>query len=151
MKKPLIYLKPISKENKEQCINLNPRKDQEELVASNSSSLLHAAKEPTTVPHGIYANDQIVGFILFDNQIYPDGCYWILRFMIDHRYQGNGYGKSAINEVLKNLKVKADCKEIRVSHVPQNIVASKLYKDFGFIETGEIEDGETVLSYYINQ
>ncbi|GAB2540929.1 GNAT family N-acetyltransferase [Gracilibacillus alcaliphilus] len=145
----LISLIPIDKHNKEQCVNLKPRRDQEELVATNSNSLVHATKEPTTVPHGIYANDQMVGFILFDNQMYNDGYYWILRFMIDQRYQGNGYGKSAILEVIKQLEAKSDCKEIRVSHVPHNKAANGLYKSLGFEETGEMEDGETVLSYVI--
>ncbi|WP_052759459.1 GNAT family N-acetyltransferase [Paenibacillus sp. DMB20] len=99
-----VSLKLITKENEVECIALRPREDQVKLVASNLDSLLHAVKEVTSKPYGIYANDLMVGFILFDNEIYSDGYYWILRFMIDEKYQGKGYGKCAIKEVIHKLK-----------------------------------------------
>jgi diamine N-acetyltransferase len=145
-----VTLKLITKENELECINLKPREDQLQLVASNSDSLLHAIKEKTSRPYGIYAEDTMVGFILFDNEIYSDGYYWILRFMIDENYQGKGYAKLAIKEVINKLKDRLDCKQIRVSHVPHNIVANTLYKKAGFQDTGEVEDnGDIILSYYM--
>ncbi|WMT39696.1 GNAT family N-acetyltransferase [Paenibacillus sp. D2_2] len=143
-----IVLLPISKENEMECISLKPKEDQINLVASNSDSLEHAKKEITSRPYGIYADDNMVGFVLFDNEVYSDGYYWILRFMIDHRFQGNGYGKSAIKQVIEFLKKRNDCREIRVSHVPSNIVANALYKSCGFEETGEFEEcGDPILRY----
>lgn len=143
-----ITLKLITKENEFECIALRPREDQLTLVASNSDSLLHAVKETTSKPYGIYVDDLMVGFVLFDNEIYSDGYYWILRFMIDEKYQGKGYGKSAIKEVINKLKNRMDCKQIRVSHVPHNIVANRLYKACGFQDTGEVEEnGDIILSY----
>ncbi len=145
-----VALIPISKENEIECISLKPRADQLSLVASNADSLIHATKEITSKPYGIYAEDSMVGFILFDNEVYSDGYYWILRFMIDERFQGKGYGKSAIQQVITKLKNRNDCKEIRVSHVSHNIVANSIYKSCGFQETGEVEDcGDPILSYKI--
>lgn len=70
--------------------------------------------------------------------------------MIDERFQGKGYGKLAIKEVIKMLSVRVDCKQIRVSHIPHNIVANKLYKDLGFVETGELEgNGDIILTYFM--
>ncbi len=70
--------------------------------------------------------------------------------MIDERFQGKGYGKSAIQQVITKLKNRNDCKEIRVSHVSHNIVANSIYKSCGFQETGEVEDcGDPILSYKI--
>ncbi|WP_098749645.1 GNAT family N-acetyltransferase [Paenibacillus sp. EZ-K15] len=145
-----VALIPISKENEIECISLKPREDQLSLVASNADSLIHATKEITSKPYGIYAEDTMVGFILFDNEIYSDGYYWILRFMIDEKYQGKGYAKLAIKEVINKLKNRIDCKQIRVSHVPHNIVANNLYKKSGFQDTGEVEEnGDVILSYYM--
>lgn len=145
-----ISLKLITKENEVECIALRPREDQVTWVASNSDSLLHAVKEVTSKPYGIYSNDLMVGFILFDNEIYSDGYYWILRFMIDEKYQGKGYGKCAIKEVINKLKNRIDCKQIRVSHVPHNVAANRLYKECGFQDTGEVEEnGDIILSYYM--
>lgn len=92
----------------------------------------------------------MVGFILFDNEIYNDGYYWILRFMIDEKHQGKGYGKLAIQEVVRMLQERSDCQQIRVSHVPHNIAANALYKSCGFQDTGEFEDnGDIILSYQV--
>lgn len=87
-----VTLRPITTENELECIHLKPREDQLDLVASNADSLIHATKEITSKPYGILAEDQMVGFILFDNEIYNDGYYWILRFMIDEKYQGRVTG-----------------------------------------------------------
>ncbi len=70
-----VTLQPVTKENELECINLKPREDQLDLVASNADSLIHATKEITSKPYGILAEDQMVGFILFDNEIYNDGYY----------------------------------------------------------------------------
>jgi len=148
MDKVNVTLKLITKENEFECIALRPREDQLTLVASNSDSLLHAVKETTSKPYGIYVDDLMVGFVLFDNEIYSDGYYWILRFMIDEKYQGNGYGKSAIKEVINKLQNRMDCKQIKVSHVPHNIAANRLYKECGFQDTGEFEEnGDIILAY----
>ncbi|TDL70635.1 GNAT family N-acetyltransferase [Paenibacillus amylolyticus] len=145
-----VTLRPITKENEFECINLKPREDQLDLVASNADSLIHATKEITSKPYGIFAENQMVGFILYDNEIYNDGYYWILRFMIDEKYQGKGYGKLAIQEVIRMLQERSDCQQIRVSHVPHNITANALYKRIGFQETGELEDnGDIILSYQV--
>lgn len=151
MSNSMVTLKPITKENEQECIALRPKRDQEDLVASNLDSIAHAIKEPTSRPFGIFAEDKMVGFLLFDNEIYKDGYYWILRFMVDQRFQKKGYGSLAIKEVIKILTSKPDCTQIRVNHVPHNVEANRLYKSLGFQETGEIEDGEIVLSYHVTQ
>ncbi|RPK27740.1 GNAT family N-acetyltransferase [Paenibacillus xylanexedens] len=145
-----VTLQPITKENELVCIHLKPREDQLELVASNADSLIHATKEITSKPYGIFAEDQMVGFILFDNEVYHDGHYWILRFMMDEKHQGKGYGKRAIQEVIRTLQDRRDCQQIRVSHVPHNSAADALYKRCGFQDTGEFEDnGDIILSYQV--
>ncbi|MCZ4142982.1 hypothetical protein BZG17_34880, partial [Escherichia coli] len=81
----------------------------------------------------------MVGFVLFDNEVYKDGYYWILRFMVDERFQRKGYGSLAIKEIIKKLTHRPDCQQIRVNHVPHNTAANRLYKNLGFQETGEME------------
>jgi len=143
-----IALIPITPDNELDCIKLSPREDQMNLVASNADSLIHANKELTSKPYGIYVDQSMVGFILFDQEIYRDGYYWILRFMIDARYQGKGYGQLAILEVINQLRNREDCRQIRVSHILCNTAANRLYKKCGFVETGEFEDnGDIILRY----
>lgn len=143
-----IQLHKITPELEDECIQLSVRAGQLNLVASNADSLVHATNEPTSVQYGIFNKGEMIGFILFDNERYTDGYYWILRFMIDGRFQGKGYGRAAIKEVIKMLSSREDCTQIRVSHIPHNLVANKLYKSVGFTETGELEDnGDIILAY----
>ncbi|WP_308722934.1 GNAT family N-acetyltransferase [Paenibacillus polysaccharolyticus] len=147
-----VTLQPVTQENESECILLQPKEDQLTLVASNADSLIHATKEVTSRPYGIYAGNEMVGFILFDNEIYTDGHYWILRFMIDGKHQGQGYGKRAIQEVIHMLQERRDCRQIRVSHIPHNVAANALYKRCGFQETGELEDnGDIILGYQVRE
>ncbi|SMF80228.1 diamine N-acetyltransferase [Paenibacillus uliginis N3/975] len=146
----MIDLKLITDENKEECLLLRPQKFQERFVASNANSLKKAEQEPTSRPYGIYAENVMVGFALFDEELYPDdGYFWICRFMIDERYQRKGYGRAALGEILRKMKSHPTCTKIRISHVPDNSVVNHLYKQFGFVETGEEIDGETVLDLMV--
>lgn len=121
-------------------------------VAPNIKSLEKAEQEQTSKPYGIYAGKKMVGFTLFDEEPYPnDGYYWIIRLMIDERYQKNGYGRAALIEIINRLQQKQNQTKIRISHVPENIVVNKLYKDLGFVETGEIIGGEIVLDLIFEQ
>ena len=56
-----VSLRLITKEDEVECIALRPREDQVTWVASNLDSLLHAVKEVTSKPYGIYANELMVG------------------------------------------------------------------------------------------
>src|SRR5690554_5070180 len=96
-----VFLRPITKESRSECINLKPFKDQERFVAPNINSLKKADEEPTSKPFGIYFKELMVGFALFDQEPYPDdGYYWIVRFMVDGRYQKKGYGRAALKEII---------------------------------------------------
>lgn len=142
----IVKLKPITEDNRKDCIELKVHKNQEQFVASNIDSLKKAEEEPSSKPYGIYINEIIVGFTLFDEEPYPDdGYFWIVRFMIDERHQKKGYGRAALGEIIRTIKRKQNDANIRISHVPDNKVVNKLYKEFGFVETGEIINGEIVL------
>lgn len=141
-----VYLKPVTDDIRQQCIELRPRDNQLKFVASNLNSLQKAAEEKTCHPYAIYAGDFMVGFALFDEEPYPeDGCFWIVRFMIDRNYQGRGYGKAGLSAVLRKQKEHPACTVIRISHVPDNTAANRLYKGLGFKETGQFINGELVL------
>ncbi|OPA73854.1 hypothetical protein BVG16_27350 [Paenibacillus selenitireducens] len=143
-------LKPITDDNRKECLDLKPHAYQEKFVAPNSDSLKKAEKEPSSKPYGIYSHEEMVGFALFDEEPYPDdGYFWIIRFMVDGRFQKMGYGRAALGEIIRMIRSKQSNAKIRISHVPDNSVVNKLYKEFGFVETGEIIHGETVLDLIV--
>lgn len=81
---------------------------------------------------GIYNDDIIVGFaccLLEDN-----GNMDLYKFMIDYRYQGNGYAKVALELIIDLLKPFATKEELWLSVHPKNVVAITLYKEIGFFQ-----------------
>uniref|UniRef100_UPI00403F48C9 GNAT family N-acetyltransferase n=1 Tax=Paenibacillus sp. FSL R5-0517 TaxID=2921647 RepID=UPI00403F48C9 len=62
------------------------------------------------------------------------------KFLIDHKFQSKGYGKSALKSVLQWIKRTTSCHEIVVSYYKDNEIAGKLYKDFGFKDMNDNEN-----------
>lgn len=99
-----IELRPVDDSNRPDCINLKVSEAQSEYIASNESSL-EAAREHADVarPFIIYADGVAVGFTMFafePDYEDPDDRYWLWRFMIDEKLQGQGYGKEALKLII---------------------------------------------------
>ncbi len=141
-----IQLRKISRENLFECIGLSISEDQHGFVATNAISIAQAYVEPTFVPMAIYAGDVMVGFVMYGREA-ETGYDWIIRLMVDARYQGRGYGRATMLEVLTILQQLPDSKGIRISYSPKNRAAERLYQQVGFGATGEVEDGEVVAQF----
>ncbi|WP_027626146.1 GNAT family N-acetyltransferase [Clostridium lundense] len=151
----MIELQKITEDNFNDCIKLEPKEEQRSYVASNLLSLAEAYvalsnNEGIPMPYAIYNNDVMVGFIML---VYieaaedtDENTYWVCRLMIDKEYQGKGYGKDAMTKVIELVRTFPYGKALALSlsYEPENIVAKTLYASLGFVETGDIEDGELV-------
>ena len=139
-----ISLREITKDNWRECADLKVAPGQEIFVAPNLYSIAESKFEPEWKPLAIYCGETMVGFTMYgrDNR---DGSFWVIRLMVDQAYQGRGYGRAAMVEVIRQIKEKPDCHEIRISFMPENKQAEKLYLGLGFEHTGLIEEGEVVL------
>ncbi len=128
----------IDKWNYWDCITLEVDKTQEHFVADNKQSLVEAAFEENLYTLGIYHEEKMIGFILYDYDENIPG--WSMsRFMIDKKYQGRGYGKKATKEFLDYFKENHDADKIYISVSLDNIIAREMYSEIGFMETKEIE------------
>lgn len=142
-----IELKPVDQYNKSDCIRLKVTKAQSEYIASNESSL-EAAEEYSDVarPFVLYSDGIAVGFTMFafePDYEDPDDRYWLWRFMIDEKYQGQGYGKEALKHIISYFKENG-AGNIRLSTKESNVNAIHLYQSFGFAPNGDVNDGEIV-------
>ena len=136
-----ITLKTINENNWRECIGLKVRDDQERFVATNENGLALAYAHKEMEPRGIYNDDIIVGFIMFAKDP-DDGLYYINRFMIDKRYQGNGFGKKALEILIEEIK-GSGAETIDIIHKPDNANAIRLYRDLGFKPTDDkLDDNE---------
>jgi diamine N-acetyltransferase len=141
--KQIIELREITMENFDECIRLSVAEHQRGFVASNMYSLAEAKADGVSNPLAIYVDDQMVGFTMywFDPK---SGTGYIDRLMVAADYQGRGYGRAGMSEVIERLRSTPGCRTIRTSFEPTNAVAEALYESLGFRKTGEIEYGEIV-------
>ncbi|MBZ0300047.1 MAG: GNAT family N-acetyltransferase [Anaerolineae bacterium] len=129
-----VHLKPITVENWKACIRLSVTAEQFDFVPDNLYSIAEAQFYPDACPRAIYNDaDQIVGFILSGRD--ADNRRWkIFRLMIDAAFQGQGYGRAAMQQTLDELAAKPDGGEILVCYQDANRVARRLYASLGFVE-----------------
>jgi diamine N-acetyltransferase len=139
-----VTVRPITAENWQQCIALRATEGQERFVASNLFSLTQATYQSDLWPYGIYADETMVGFVLYGRDA-DDGRYWILRLMVDARYQGKGYGRAAMAVVIARLAIEPYCDQIYLDYQKENIAARRLYAGLGFQEV-EADDSTIIAS-----
>lgn len=117
-----VTLRPITRDNLWAVVDLKPHPGQEAFVEANVASIANAYVEPTFVPLGIYAGDELVGFAMHGQ--HPDtGAWWVIRLMIEREHQAKGYGRAAKEAVIEMMAAQVGCQEIVTSFNPSNSVA----------------------------
>lgn len=141
-----IELHKISPENHEEVRALAVRPDQVHLVASVDKSLADAYVWQAAEFRAVYRDGEPVGYVV----IFPfekDGrpTVNIARLMVDARFQGEGVGRETLSETLRWVdSFTPRPEQIRISTLPENVIALGLYKGMGFVAEG-IEEGEVAL------
>lgn len=151
----MITLQPVTESNWRETLTLTVVPEQQRFVADFAPiaalALAKAYIRPggtTWLPYAIYANQQMVGFaaIALANNQRPDA--WLFHFFIDQQFQGQGYGKAAIQAILALLQTEQpQCTGMSLVVHPENKVAQSLYQQSGFVATGEIRWGEPVYRF----
>lgn len=134
----MIKLIPLSEDNWQACANLKVRPEQEEALPSNLSSMEELDLYPKTKAVAILnEEDLVVGFATFG---IPKGerVSKIFRLMIDEKYQGRGYGKSALRQIVEELRASHDSNEIQVCYDPKRSDLKAFYGSVGFKEKGVV-------------
>lgn len=157
-----LRLEKLTWDNYDAIINLHVSREQRDFVARNKDSLAHACvrmldEGKPVFPFCIYKGKKPVGFIMITYDLGEDdgeepsaewflrNSYYIWRFMIDKRYQGNGYGREAMKLALDFIRTfpAGEATYCWLSYELTNEVARKLYLSFGFEEHPEhYEEGD---------
>ena len=145
MEKP--ELQKLSLHNLTAVLGLQVRPEQKKFVASNLESLfdlsLGAIRGRWVRAFALCVGKRPVGFVLLQ---YDGKAYELWRLMIGREFQGRGYGKKAMEQILSYLQTfpAGPAEVCRLSYEPENRRARGLYHGFGFRETGERDQGEIV-------
>jgi diamine N-acetyltransferase len=141
-----IELKPVTRANWRECIRLEVAQDQKGFVAPNVGSLAESRFEPHYEPRAIYADGRMAGFAMYcpDEEEGDDGLFWIFRLMTDQWHQGRGIGRRAMECLLDEIAARGG-RKVKISFVPSNTAAARLYESLGFVDAGEVEEGEIVM------
>jgi diamine N-acetyltransferase len=146
-----ITLRPITPDNYRAVRDLRVLPGQRGYVAPNVDSMAEAYAHPGAVARAIQHGDDLVGFVLFQpvDADRPEAGCGIVRFMIDHRFQGRGLGREALRVAVDFAARDPATRTVRLSVVPENTRARRLYAAAGFVETGELDDGEVVMVHTV--
>ena len=146
-----ITLQPVTGENWNALIKLKVRDDQSKFVASNLYSIAEAQfgfdeeGHWDFYPFGAYVGDKPVGFVMYClNYNHSRFQAFVMRLMVDEKFQGKGYGYEIMKQVLDVFRANDQIKNVGISYEPHNEGARNLYASLGFIEPGELLEGETL-------
>ena len=147
-----ITLKKITEDNYDHVIKLSDTLTpyQKECVAPNIYSLAEAyVFYDAAWPRAIYLDDTPIGFVMLSLKSDDDDdipSYYLWRFMVAQAYQAKGYGKQVLDMIIDK------CREDHITILYTSCETKgkqpyKFYIDYGFIDTGIVDEGEQVLKY----
>lgn len=146
-----LTLQPVTEVNWRALIKLKVREDQNHFVASNLYSIAEAQfgwEEEghwDFHPFGAYVHDEPVGFVMYClNFNHSRFQAFIMRLMVDEKFQGKGYGREIMQLVLDVFRADERIQNAGISYEPENESARKLYASLGFIEPGDLIENETL-------
>ncbi len=139
----MIRLERLTRDNWQTVITLDIADGQRRFL--ETPSVLHAVAEvqfhPTYTAYAICADETRVGFAVYGYLPEDHSKWWIPLLIIDHRYQGKGYGRAAMETIINAVREQApDSQEIALSYKPDNTAAECLYLSVGFAKTDEIDE-----------
>ncbi|KAG0244458.1 hypothetical protein BGW41_007750 [Actinomortierella wolfii] len=154
-KNSTITLRLITKDNWREITELTVLPTQQGNVSTNLHSLCESHYSEDAWVRAVYADETPVGFLMMSLWD-PEDWYAIWRFMIDHRYQGFGFGRRAIQLAIAHVREHhPKAKMIRLMSTgpegkkgvdpkdsPYQFYAALGWKDISEVdEEGEIEMG----------
>jgi len=143
----MIRLVKVTKENWQECVNL-PTSEAHRWVATNVYSIAEAQFYPKADACCIYANQQMVGFILYGLDEEDETMLWIDRLMIAEPHRGQGLGTAVLWKIIQEATTRG-VSRVGLSTAPVNIPAKRVYENVGFQATGTKSGDEDIYHYPI--
>ncbi|EEP72252.1 acetyltransferase [Micromonospora sp. ATCC 39149] len=154
----MVTLLEITDENRAAVVALRVAPGQEPFVGSVRDALADAAQYPHAKPwyRAIYAGDEPVGFVMLSWNVSPQppdiiGPWFLWKLIIDHRYQGRGYGTETVRQVTALVRAEG-ATQLLTSYVPEDGGPAGFYRRLGFVPTGELDrSGEVIVRLVLSE
>lgn len=142
---PAVSLRPVDAGSWRDVARLTIAPGQERFIAAPTYYLALCAYWDVWQPMSVHdaGSGEVVGFLMWGIDD-ADGSCWLGGVFVDAGHQGRGVGRAAIIEALRVLRPRSGSAGFALSYHPENVVARSLYASLGFVETGEVDDGEVV-------
>ena len=139
-----VTLREVTAETVRAVCALEVASTQRGYVAPNAVSIAQAHFEPKAWFRAVYAGEEPVGFMmLHEDTEKPE--YFLWRFMVAAQHQGKGYGRRALDLVVEHVRSLPGARVLGSSFVPGEHGPQAFYVRYGFVETGEVDEGERVI------
>ena len=147
-----ISLQEITFETVRTVLALEVAEAQRDYVASNAVSLAEANFNPGAWFRAVYADEVPVGFIMLFDPTMPGAIarapveptdIGLWRFMIDHRHQGRGYGRGALDAARTHVRSRSQATRMISSYRPGDHGPEQFYLRYGFKKTGRLRANGT--------
>ena len=157
----LVTLKEITNKNIWKVCALEPFEEQKDFVAENIQSLAEAYatrnEGNNALPLAVYSGEDLIGFVMIgkgtvgneeESDLIKEN-YSLWRLMIDKKFQGQGLGKQTIDAAMALIRTFpfGEAEKVWLSYEPENVRARDIYREYGFVENGEMCGNEIVAVY----
>lgn len=141
-----VTLREVDEANIDLVADLRVDERQKYDIASVGKTFWQAAGRPHLSVRAIYAGEVPVGMLALVVRM-PDGApredLIVARLLVDQRYQGRGFGREVLRQVIAEARAAGTFRRVTLSHMPSNTRIGPYYQAFGFRYTGAAdEDGE---------
>lgn len=146
----------VSEADRDAVLTLRRGPGQERFLGSMESHFEDAIEDARACPRmwSVHDGEALVGFVMISDGIPAEtlaadddiiGPYYLWRLLVDERYQGRGYGAATIDAVVAYLRTRPGADVLWTSCQRGEGGPQPFYERYGFVDTGEIKWGETVL------
>lgn len=140
----VVSLREVTRENVKAVCKLQVRPDQQSLVAPNGQSLAEARFADDAWVQAIYAGEEPVGFVMLS--VVPQKAeYYLWRLMIDAAHQRRGYGKQALELVIRHVRTLPNANALFTGYRKGDGSPERFYLNLGFQPTGKVDDDDHIL------
>ena len=146
----------VTEEDVEAVMGLRRGPGQDRYLGTMISHFEDAIADAKACPRmwSVHDSERLVGFVMISDGIPQEtlaadddivGPYFLWRLLIDHRFQGRGYGRATIEALVDYLRDRPDARVLFTSCRSGDGSPQPFYLHCGFEKTGEVKWDEDLL------